>query len=138
MTSKDIIYYLSGKCLFSEKLQKSGCKIGSTRHILPRMKTYQRLYSDKVPLICYFKIDTDCYEVENKIILYLREYLLNSGGGKNIYDSEYVTVEKLEEIFKRDGISYVKCYPSETDFKNYAENLSKEERRDISKEDDEN
>ena len=133
MTTKEIIYYLSGKCLFSKKLNKSGCKIGSTRHILPRMKTYQTLYSDRVPLICYFEIDADCYKVQNKIRLYLSEYLL-SGGGRYIYDSEYVTVEKLEEIFRMEGINAVKFYGDELDF---TERLSKEEREVISKEDDE-
>jgi len=139
MTSKDIIYYLSGKCLFSEKLQKSGCKIGSTKHILPRMKTYQTGYSDRVPLICYYEIDKNCYEVDNKIKTHFDKCRLNtmgSEGGTEIYDSEVLTIKKLEEFFKMEGIFYVKREPNELDFEMYTERLSKEERIDISKEDD--
>ena len=137
MASKDIIYYLSGKCLFSEDLNTFGCKIGSTKHILPRMKTYQTGYSDRVPLICYFEIDKNCYEVDNKIKTHFDKYRLNtmgSKGGTEIYNSEVLTVKKLEEFFKKEGINAVKCYGDELDF---TDKLSKEERTVISKEDDE-
>lgn len=136
MTTKDIIYYLSGKCLFSEKLNKSGCKIGSTRHILPRMKTYQTGYSDRVPLICYFEIDKNCYEVDNKIKNHFdscRLKTMGSTGGTEIYDSEVLTVKKLEEFFKMEDIFAVKYEPNDLDF---TERLNKEEREIISKEDD--
>jgi hypothetical protein len=43
-------------------------------------------------------------------------------------------VEKLEEIFRMEGINAIKCYGDELDF---TERLSKDEREVISKEDDE-
>lgn len=46
---EDIIYYLSGSVLYSNKLQKNGCKIGSTKYIIQRMRIYQTGYADKVP-----------------------------------------------------------------------------------------
>jgi hypothetical protein len=63
----DIIYYLCGNELYSNKLNKYGCKIGSTKYIVPRIQTYQTGYIDKVPLKCYFKINSNCYEFDNLI-----------------------------------------------------------------------
>jgi hypothetical protein len=77
---ENIIYYLCGNELYSSKLQKYGCKIGSTKYIIPRMRTYQTGYADKVPLKCYFKINCNCYEIDNLIRNVFDKYRLNNMG----------------------------------------------------------
>ena len=61
---EDIIYIL---LIFSVIRNKFTRKIGSTRYIVSRMKHYITGCPDPVPLECYYKINYNCYEVNNNI-----------------------------------------------------------------------
>ncbi len=138
MDNINIIYYLCGKSLFCDKLKIKGCKIGSTKYIISRMKTYQTGYADKVPLICYYKIDKNCYEVDDEVKNIFDEYRLrNKGaeGGTEIYDSNIITIEKLEEFFNDNKINFTKYEPSDIDFENYKKRLDKNNINELHNED---
>ena len=133
---EDIIYYLCGSELYSNKLKKYGCKIGSTKYIISRMKTYQTGYADKVPLKYYFKINHNCYEIDILIQKTFNEYrLINMGsdGGTEIYDSEIITVEKLENFLKDFGS--IKYEPNHLEFESYKHKINKKDIIQLSKED---
>jgi len=130
METKNIIYYLCGVGIYCNKLQKQGCKIGSTISIISRMKTYQTGYSDKVPLICYYKINRNCYEIDNEIQVSFNNHRLNtmgSEGGTEIYDSAVITTKKLEEFLIDKGIEFEKYYPTDLDYEDYKKQLTKED-----------
>ena len=138
MDNINIIYYLCGKSLFCDKLKIKGCKIGSTKYIISRMKTYQTGYADKVPLICYYKIDKNCYEIDDEIKNIFDEYRLrNKGaeGGTEIYDSNIITIKKLEEFFNDNKINFTKYEPSDIDFENYKKRLDKNNINELHNED---
>ena len=102
------------------------------------MKTYQTGYADKVTLICYYKIDKNCYEIDDEIKNIFDEYRLrNKGaeGGTEIYDSNIITIEKLEEFFNDNKISFTKYEPSDIDFENYKKRLDKNNINELHDED---
>ncbi len=110
----DIIYYICGESTFSKKLNVQGVKIGSTRNIYSRVKTYQTGYPDTVPLTCYYKINANCYDVDNKIKCKFNDIRLNtlgSTGGTEFYSSNILTEEALESFFEANNIQWEKLYP---------------------------
>lgn len=127
----DIIYYLCGDELYSNKLNKYGCKIGSTKYIVPRMQTYQTGYTDKVPLKCYFKINSNCYEFDNLIQKKFNKYRLNimgSEGGTEIYDVEKLTIDKLESFLIEHNTQPIKYLPTDVDFELYKQKINKRDK----------
>ena len=107
----NIIYYLKGSSTFCYDLNVQGTKIGSTQNIRSRMKTYQTGYADLVPLVCYYKINKNCYEVDDDIkqtFNDLRLISLGSKGGTEFYDSELLPEKKLENYFVENKINFEK------------------------------
>lgn len=134
----NIIYYLCGLPLFCHKLNIQGCKIGSTIIMKPRMKNYRTGYPDKVPLICYYKINKNCYDIDDKIQHVFNEYRLNtmgSEGGTEIYNSNIITPQKIEKFFRDNEIEFKKCLPSDLDFEEYKKKITRKEKESIIDED---
>lgn len=135
------IYYLQHEIMtFCNELNLNGCKIGSTCYLIPRMKTYQTGYADKVPLICAYKIiNKICYDVDDMIQEYFNDIRLNtlgSLGGTEFYDADKLTTKHLEQFFKQKNIIYDHVDLNEEDFKIFRERTSKEEKKVIIDEDE--
>lgn len=110
---ENIIYYLCNNLTFSTDLNIKGVKIGSTKNIISRMKVYQTGYVDLVPLVCYYKIDKNCYEVDYNIQKYYNNIRLNnlgSKGGTEFYDLNILTPFELENFFNKNNINFTKYY----------------------------
>jgi superfamily II DNA or RNA helicase len=108
----DIIY-----CLFHKKQTKSykidiqGRKIGSTRNIISRIKTYQTGFPDMVPLECYYRVSMNCYILDDMIKKDFNKYRLNtlgSEGGTEFYDTTKLTIDELEKYFTSKNIIFEK------------------------------
>ena len=107
---ENIIYCL---LIFSVKRNKFTRKVGSTQNIVSRMKHYITGNPDPVPLECYYKIDCNCYKVDNNIKQEYDSCRLNKtgdSGGIEFYDSSVLTHEELENYFHRKNIRFTKHY----------------------------
>lgn len=112
----NIIYYLKGPSTFSTDLNIQGVKIGSTQNIKSRMKTFQTGFADQVPLVCYYKINKNCYKVDESIkrdFNKIRLKNLGSKGGTEFYDYNKLPEEKLEKYFNDNKIIFTKCNPED-------------------------
>ena len=104
----DIIYYID-KNINSNNF--CACKIGSTRNIIARMSTYTTLSIEPVIPTYYYKINKNCYEIDDLIQFKFKDYntrKLGFKGGTELYDLNYVNNEKLETFFKENKIEFVK------------------------------
>ncbi len=109
----NLIYYICGNSTYCNKLNVHGVKIGSTQNIYSRIKTYQTGYPDEVPLVCYYKINKNCYQVDYDIQQYFNDIRLNSmgsTGGTEFYSAEILTEKKLEKWFFDNNIGFEKYY----------------------------
>lgn len=110
----NIIYYICGNSTFSNKLNIQGVKIGSTQNIYSRIKILQTIYIERVPLVCYYKINKNCYQVDYDIQQNFNNIKLNSmgsTGGTDFYNANILTEDQLEKYFFENNISFEKYYP---------------------------
>ena len=87
-------------------------KIGSTRNIISRMKAYKTGYY-KCCLVIYYKINKNCYEIDNMIKKEFDEFRLcnqNKESGIEIYNHKELTFDLLENFFKQNDVEYQKFY----------------------------
>ena len=104
----DIIYYIDKNINYNDM---KACKIGSTRNIIARMATYTTLSIEPVIPTYYYKINKNCYEIDDLIQVKFKEYNtrnLGFKGGTELYDLNYVNTELLESLFKENEIEFVK------------------------------
>lgn len=107
----NIIYLINN--INSDKLNINGKKIGSTINLVSRMKTYQTIFADLVPLECYYVINKNCYEVDEMLKEEFNEFrLITSGaqGGTEIYDADVITQNIIEHFFVHNNIKFAKYY----------------------------
>jgi superfamily II DNA or RNA helicase len=108
----NIIYSLYHSILTKDHdLNINGRKIGSTKHIISRMRVYQTGYPIQVPLECYYKIDKDCYEIDNNINNHFEKSRLNYKGSKagtEFYNADELTLDVLETYFHNNNIKFIK------------------------------
>ncbi len=86
-------------------------KIGSTQYIKARMKVYQTGFHYPVPLECYYKINKNCYEIDEMIKLHFDTHrIINKGiiSGTEFYDASYLTLARLEIFFKENNIIFTR------------------------------
>ncbi len=98
----DIIYYIDKNINYNDM---KACKIGSTRNIIARMATYSTLSIDPVIPTYYYKIDKNCYEIDNLIQAKFKEYKMS---WSNLYDLTYVNNILLEKLFEENNIKFEK------------------------------
>ena len=85
-------------------------KIGSTKYIISRMKAYKTGYY-KCCLVYYYKINVNCYEVDNLIknkFDYLRICNKKIESGTEIYYHDELTFDVLESFFNENNIVFKK------------------------------
>ncbi len=130
----NIIYCLFDKnYTYSYKLQKQGIKIGSTCNIISRCKTYKTGFIDGVPLICYYKINKNCYIIDNNLKKDFDNIRIKSSGGIEFYDAELLTLNVLEQYFVKNNIHYTKYYPDDLLFEQINKPITKNDYDNINK-----
>ena len=98
----DIIYYIDKNINYNDM---KACKIGSTRNIIARMATYTTLSIEPVIPTYYYKINKNCYEIDDLIQTKFKEYKMC---WSNLYDLTYVNHQLLEELFEENNIKFEK------------------------------
>ena len=104
----DIIYYIDKNINCNDM---KACKIGSTRNIVARMATYTTLSIEPVIPTYYYKINKNCYEIDDIIQLKFRESntrFLGFKGGTELYNLKDINNELVETFFKENEIEFVK------------------------------
>jgi len=106
---EDIIYVLQIPIDVKDNLCEL-IKIGSTKHIISRMKAYKTGHY-KCCLVYYYKINVNCYEVDNMIknkFDNLRNCNKNNESGTEIYYHDDLTFDVIENFFNENNIIFKK------------------------------
>lgn len=106
----DMIYYID-RNIHSLDCDMKACKIGSTRNIIARMATYTTLSIEPVIPTYYYKINKNCYDIDDMIQLNFKDSntrKLGFQGGTELYDLKEVNNELLETFFKENEIEFNK------------------------------
>lgn len=104
----DIIYYIDKNINCNDM---KACKIGSTRNIIARMATYTTLSIEPVIPTYYYKINKNCYEMDDLIQLKFKDFntrQLGFKGGTELYNLRDINNELLEIFFRENEIEFTK------------------------------
>ena len=135
MMSEDIIYTLQIPTDVTDNIHKL-IKIGSTKHIISRMRVYKTGYY-KCCLVYYYKINTNCYKVDDMIkkkFNNLRLCNTNKESGTEIYNHNKLTFNVLEKFFTENNIRFEKFCKNDIN-NEINESLTKKDLKNIYKED---
>jgi hypothetical protein len=128
----NIIYCLYDELYtFSRKSNIQCIKIGSTCNIISRCKDYKTGFVDNVPLLCYYKINKNCYLIDNKLKKDFDNVRIKNGGGIEFYDVKKLTLTILEQYFINNNIEFTKYTPDDLFFEDILKPITIDDKNNL-------
>ena len=133
MELKNYIYVLRHPiCLWYEENEYTQIrtqKIGSTQNPRARFASYKTYYPTSVNIYRLYKVDANCYELDDTIREHFSQFNIKDDGGIEHYKYD-LTMEMLEELFDDLQIEYEIVDPiTVKDWRNYP--VTKKEENDF-------